>query len=95
MKQKLLVNTAKLTASGLIAHVLAVVLSVTLEGPGYALVPGGALPLVITTRRARGRGAAVSLVTPVTAVIVTITPPGIGGQSCYSYSVRMGIIPGL
>ena len=89
-------NTSQLTASGLVAHVLAVVLAVALEGPGYALVPGGALPLVIPTRGARGRGAAVRLVTPVTAVIITITPPGIRGQSCYSSSVViMAIIPGL
>ena len=74
------INTVELTASGFIAHVLAVVLPVTLEGPGYALVPGGALPFVITTRRARGRGAAVRLVTPVTAVIVTITTPDIRGS---------------
>ena len=68
---------ASLTASCLVAHVLAVVLAVALEGPGDALVPGGALPLVIPTRGARGRGAAVRLVTAVTAVIITVTPPGL------------------
>ena len=73
-------NRSQLTASGLVAHVLTVVLSVALEGPGYALVTGGALPLVIPTGGARGRGAAVRLVTPVTAVIITVTPPGIRGQ---------------
>ena len=66
-----------LTASGLVAHVLAVVLSIALEGPGDALVPGGALPLVIPTWGARGGGAAVRLVTAVTAVIITVTTPGL------------------
>ena len=64
-----------LTASGLVAHVLAVVLAVALKGPGYALVSRGTLPLVIPARGSWGRGAAVRLVTPVPAVIITIAPP--------------------
>ena len=68
---------SQLTAAELVTVVLAVVLSVALEGPGDALVPGGALPLVVPAGRPGRVGSALGLVTPVPAVVISVTAPGL------------------